>query len=161
MYLARIVKLWINSIRVSTLLCSLWRCSRLRLLWSKRWRSWSLWRCLGWQESFCLWPPLLYSISRLWLTRILRITLRGGMKAFPTEWFKAAAAVPNVLLALSYQMNIFPIYKGMRKASDSRMSNAVLVGIIFWTSAYLMIGIMGYNYVGSNPSANFLNSLSY
>ena len=67
------------------------------------------------------------------------------MKAFPTEWFKAAAAVPNVLLALSYQMNIFPIYKGMRKASDSRMSNAVLVGIIFWTSAYLMIGIMGYN----------------
>ena len=70
------------------------------------------------------------------------------MKTFPTDWFKAAAAVPNVLLALSYQMNFFPIFKGMRKVSDSRMSRAVLVGVVFCTLAYLMIGIMGYDYVG-------------
>ncbi len=43
----------------------------------------------------------------------------GGTKTFPIDWFKAAAAVPNILLALSYQMNFFPIFKGMRKASDS------------------------------------------
>lgn len=85
----------------------------------------------------------------------------GGMKAFPTDWFKAAAAVPNVILALSYQMNFFPVFKGMRKASDSRMANAVIVAVVFCTSAYLTIGILGYNYVGKNTSANFLNSLSY
>lgn len=85
----------------------------------------------------------------------------GNMNTFPKDWFKACAAVPNVLLALSYQMNFFPIYKGMRKASDSRMSKAVLIGIVFCTLSYLMIGIMGYNYVGSDVKANFLNSLSY
>lgn len=69
--------------------------------------------------------------------------------------------MPNVLLALSYQMNFFPVFKGMRKASDARMTKAVLVGVIFCTLSYLMIGIMGYNYVGNNVSANFLNSLKY
>ena len=160
MYLGQIVKLWINSIRVSTLLCWLWRCWKLRLLWSRRWRSWSLWRCLGWQESFYLWLPFLCSISRLWLTRILR-TILWGDEGF-SEWMtQGCGCCPNVLLAISFQANIFPIYKGMRKASDSRMSKVVLVRVIFCTSTYLMIGIMGYNYFGENASANFLNSLSY
>lgn len=69
--------------------------------------------------------------------------------------------MPNVLLALSYQMNFFPIFKGMRKANDSRMAKAVLIGVVFCTFSYLMIGIMGYYYVGNNVSANFLNSLEY
>jgi amino acid permease len=83
------------------------------------------------------------------------------MNLMPTDWFKAAAAVPNVLLALSYQMNFFPIFKGMRKANDSRMSRAVLIGVVFCTLSYLMIGIMGYDYVGDKVQANFLNSLEY
>ena len=58
-------------------------------------------------------------------------------------------------------MNFFPIFKGMRKANDSRMAKAVLIGVVFCTFSYLMIGIMGYYYVGNNVSANFLNSLEY
>ena len=41
------------------------------------------------------------------------------------------------------------------------MSKAVLVGVVFCTVSYLMIGIMGYDYVGDAVSANFLNSLAY
>lgn len=37
----------------------------------------------------------------------------GGMRMFPENWLLAAATVPNILLALSYQMNFFPIFKGM------------------------------------------------
>jgi len=85
----------------------------------------------------------------------------GNMKAFPQDWFKACAAVPNVFFALGFQMNLFPIYKGMRKASDSRMSKAVFIAIVSCTLSYLIIGIMGYNYVGDSAYANFLNSLQY
>jgi amino acid permease len=66
------------------------------------------------------------------------------MRAFPADWFKAAAAVPNIILALGYQMNIFPIFKGMKKAGDSRMTAAIAVSLSVCT-------------VG----ANFLNFLSY
>jgi len=85
----------------------------------------------------------------------------GGMRMFPNDWFKAAAAVPNVLLALSYQMNFFPVFKGMRVPSDAGMTKAVLIAVIFCTSSYLMLGIMGYDYVGEIASANFLNYLDY
>ena len=30
----------------------------------------------------------------------------GDMNMFPANWFKAAAAVPNLMLALSYQVNM-------------------------------------------------------
>lgn len=85
----------------------------------------------------------------------------GSMSMFPDNWFQAAAAVPNVLLALSFQMNLFPIYKGMRNVTDSKMAKATLAGIIFCCISYLVVGIMGYDYVGHKVSANFLESLSY
>jgi amino acid permease len=83
------------------------------------------------------------------------------MRAFPADWFKAAAAVPNIILALGYQMNIFPIFKGMKKAGDSRMTAAIAVSLSVCTFTYLLVGILGYNYVGNTVGANFLNFLSY
>lgn len=83
------------------------------------------------------------------------------MRTFPNQWFKAASAVPNIIFALSFQINLFPVFKGMKNASDSRMKAATLVSIIFCTLCYLLIGIMGYYYVGDTAGANFLNSLPY
>jgi amino acid permease len=37
----------------------------------------------------------------------------GGMESFPTNWLLAFANIPNSILALSYQMNFFPIFKGL------------------------------------------------
>ncbi len=34
------------------------------------------------------------------------------MQPFPEDWLKAATVVPNIMLALAFQMNFFPIYKG-------------------------------------------------
>lgn len=34
------------------------------------------------------------------------------MKPFPSDWFKVATVIPNIMLALSFQMNFFPIFKG-------------------------------------------------
>lgn len=35
------------------------------------------------------------------------------MKPFPEDWLKVASTIPNIMLALSFQMNFFPIYKGI------------------------------------------------
>ncbi len=78
------------------------------------------------------------------------------MKMFPEKWFSAAAAVPNLLLSVGFQLNFFPVFKGMKKVSDSRMSNAVLCAMAFCIASYLLVGILGYDYVGEGVHANFL-----
>ena len=34
------------------------------------------------------------------------------MKPFPSDWLVVATVIPNIMLALSFQMNFFPIFKG-------------------------------------------------
>ena len=82
------------------------------------------------------------------------------MRAFPENWLLAAATVPNILLALSYQMNFFPIFKGMQGACDSKMIKAVTTGLTFCLFSYLLVGILAYAYVGPDISPNFLESLN-
>ena len=85
----------------------------------------------------------------------------GNMNMFPNDWFKAASSVPNLMLALSYQVNMFPIYKGMRNVTDKKYALASMAGIAFCISSYLLVGILGFDYAGGDIGANFLNSLSY
>ena len=77
------------------------------------------------------------------------------MVAFPTNWFKAASAAVNIVFAFDYQMNFFPIYKGMKDVTDKRFEKACLVGIIGCTIPYITVGMLGYSLVG-NSKANFL-----
>lgn len=42
-------------------------------------------------------------------------------------------------------MNFFPVYKGMRDASDKKMSMAALVGTLICSASYLTVGILGYH----------------
>lgn len=72
----------------------------------------------------------------------------GNMRAFPEDWLSAASAVPNLLLALSYQMNFFPIFKGMKNVTDKKMSMAAAAGISFCVFSYLLVGVLGYDYGG-------------
>ena len=86
----------------------------------------------------------------------------GNMNAFPESFLPAIASAPNILLALNYQMNFFPIFKGMKNVNDSKMSMSALSGIAFCVFAYILVGIIGYDYVGGdNSEANFLLALSY
>lgn len=72
----------------------------------------------------------------------------GNMRTFPDNWLAACSAVPNLLLAICYQMNFFPIFKGMKNVNDKKMSLATLIGISFCVFSYLLVGILGYYYVG-------------
>jgi amino acid permease len=87
------------------------------------------------------------------------------MELFPQDWFKAFASIPNLILALAFQMNYFPIYKGMRNANDKRMGQATLTAVSVCSTLYLVFGIMGYHLVyimeQSDVKPNFLTSLSY
>ena len=80
---------------------------------------------------------------------------------FPSNWLAAAAAVPNILLSICFQINFFPIFKGMKDANDSKMTKASGFGIAFCVVVYIIVGILGYLYVGPHVSANFLESLPY
>jgi amino acid permease len=71
------------------------------------------------------------------------------MNLFPSDWFAAAAAIPNFLMALTFHINFFPIFKGMKKSNDHRMKMASLVGLTICAAWYLLIGILGYSLIGS------------
>lgn len=87
------------------------------------------------------------------------------MLLFPTDWFAAIASIPTLLLALSFHMNFFPVYKGMQNANDRKMLNATVTGISICSASYLLIGVLGYHLVytiNKNPiNSNFLESLTY
>jgi amino acid permease len=71
------------------------------------------------------------------------------MNTFPEDWLGAISSIPNLILALGFQMNFFPVYKGMRNASDRKFAQATLTGILVCSASYLLIGILGYHLVYS------------
>lgn len=83
------------------------------------------------------------------------------MEPFPRDWFGAASALANIIFAFDFQMNFFPIFKGLKDASDSKMEKACLVGLICCAIPYLTVGFIGYSLAGDGSQANFLESISY
>lgn len=88
------------------------------------------------------------------------------MNTFPEDWFGAISSIPNLILALGFQMNLFPVFKGMRRVNDGRFAKACLTGILVCSASYLLIGILGYHLVWSiedKPEvfANFLLNIKY
>ena len=70
-----------------------------------------------------------------------------------------ASVFPNFLFALGYQSNVFPIFKGMKNANDSRMAKACLYAVSTCGVFYLIAGISGYCLYGHDVQGNFLQSL--
>jgi amino acid permease len=64
--------------------------------------------------------------------------------------------MPNIILAFDYQMNFFPIYKGLRNATDRKMNIASIVGLSSCATSYLLVGLIGYSLSGQEVKANFL-----
>jgi amino acid permease len=83
------------------------------------------------------------------------------MNLFPTDWFAAAASVPNIILAFAYHMSFFPIFKGLKNSNDYRMRMASWSAVGFSGAAYLTVGILGYSLLGSTVQGNFLLSVDY
>lgn len=73
-------------------------------------------------------------------------TLPKDISAWPPgdEPLKAIAVVPNILLAFLYQMNFFPIYKGMKESSDKRMLNSSWVASLACYVIYMSVAFLGY-----------------
>jgi amino acid permease len=69
--------------------------------------------------------------------------------------------MPNIILAFDYQMNFFPIYKGLRNATDRKMNIASIIGLGSCAASYLLIGLIGYSLSGQDVKANFLESIPY
>ena len=70
-----------------------------------------------------------------------------------------AVVIPNLMLALAYQMNFFPIFKGMKDSRDDKMKRASISGIVACSFFYLIVGNMGYCLYGTHVKGNFLLSL--
>jgi amino acid permease len=83
------------------------------------------------------------------------------MNAFPEDWYEAISVMPNLIFAYDYQTNFFPIYKGLRNATDKKMNLASAAGISACGASYLLIGMIGYSLAGKDVAANFLESIPY
>ena len=86
--------------------------------------------------------------------------LGPNIRAFPEDGVAAISSIPNILLAFLYQMNFFPIYKGMEGSNDNKMLNASLIATICSFVVYTTTGVLGYLTYGSLiKGSNFLSVL--
>ena len=89
------------------------------------------------------------------------------MKPFPTDWFEVATVIPNIMLALSFQMNFFPIFKGihfmiiqgLKNSNDAKMEKACLVALCSVGLCYILVGMIGSAMYGPEVETNFLLNL--
>lgn len=76
---------------------------------------------------------------------------------FPKNPFDAISVIPNILLAFVYQVNFFPIYKGLAGSTDKKMLNSSLIGTTLCFTIYSITGLLGYLSYGNDlKSSNFL-----
>lgn len=66
------------------------------------------------------------------------------------------ATIPNIMLAYLYQMNLFPIYKGLTNPSDSKIIKTAFASLFTCFVLYTMIGLFGYATFG-----NLVNDSNY
>lgn len=53
-------------------------------------------------------------------------------------------------------MNFFPIFKGLKDPTDSKMAKACFIGLVQCAIPYLTVAFLGYSLAGSKSEANFL-----
>ena len=63
------------------------------------------------------------------------------------------------MLALAYQMNFFPIYKGLKNSNDGKMNKAATIGLWSVGFCYILVGLVGYTLYGSKLRFDFLLNL--
>ena len=78
------------------------------------------------------------------------------MVPFASEFLPMASVIPNMFVALTFQVNLFPVFKGMTKSSDSKMKKVSLVAICTCVIFYIIIGNIGYCIYGNKVKGNFL-----
>lgn len=80
---------------------------------------------------------------------------------FHPNSLKSVAVIPNIVLALTFQANFFPIYKGMRGVTDDKFKVATLTSLVICSSLCIFIGVYTYLLYGDDLQANFLLCLDY
>ena len=60
------------------------------------------------------------------------------------EILKALASFPTIILSFDYLFNFFPIFKSLRKPTDSTMKLVSLYGQFGSLSLYILVGVSGY-----------------
>jgi amino acid permease len=67
------------------------------------------------------------------------------------------STIPNIMLAYLYQMNLFPIYKGLRNPSDKKIQTLAFLSLFTCFFLYLSIGFFGYaTFGGQVNDSNYL-----
>jgi len=69
--------------------------------------------------------------------------------------------MPNIILAYAFQMNFFPVYKGLKNSSDRKMNIVSLISTLVLGISFVIVGFLGYALTGRDAKANFLNSIDY
>jgi amino acid permease len=74
-----------------------------------------------------------------------------------TDVLQMVIVIPNLMLALAYSMNFYPIFKGkfvyisgMKDARDEKMAKASITGVAACSIFYILVGNMGYCLFGNH-----------
>jgi amino acid permease len=71
------------------------------------------------------------------------------------------ASIPNFLFAFCFQLNYFPIFKGLKNSTDAKMKKVSFIGILCCYLLFVLIGFIGYRTYGNDITANFLLSIKH
>jgi amino acid permease len=92
-----------------------------------------------------------------YVDEIYKGTSLRNMEMLPDDLFKAVATIPNVIFSLTFQANLFPIFKGLEDSCDQRMKRVVCLGVWTCISCYLLLGFLGFSITHKKViSPNFL-----
>lgn len=76
------------------------------------------------------------------------------------EWYEMLASTPTVILAFTFQFNLFPIYFSMKDKSPDKLMSATYRGVFMCGLIYIVVGILSYLMYGDLMSeGSILQSL--
>lgn len=76
------------------------------------------------------------------------------------EWYEMLASTPTVILAFTFQFNLFPIYFSMKDKTPEKLMTATYRGVIMCGLIYIVVGILSYLMYGDLMSeGSILQSL--
>ncbi|KAM3130534.1 hypothetical protein pb186bvf_017343 [Paramecium bursaria] len=72
------------------------------------------------------------------------------------NFYSAFVSLPTLILAYTWQYNLYPIFKGMTIPTDANLMACATLSHIGGFSIYMTVGLLGYATYGQNVQTNYL-----
>lgn len=83
---------------------------------------------------------------------------KASIDWYPVEFnfYSAFVSLPTLILAYTWQYNLYPIFKGMKVPTDANLMVCTTLSHIGGFSIYMTVGLLGYATYGQKVVTNYL-----